>query len=252
MDLTFKRIQFTPDLMPDRHHGHDGASTRRPGRHEFRFVEGPIFANIILADEINRTPPEDPGGAARGDAGAAGHGGEDEPRPAASRSSSSRPRTRSSRKGTYPLPEAQQDRFMYKVVLDYPSHAEEDKIVLQTTSDQSARREVRDEERRDPSGAALMEKVAAAPYVVHYATALVRADEVGPAGLGGVREGSRPVGAGPRASQFLIRGAKALAAMDGRSHISTQDIREVALPVLRHRIATSFQAQSEGRRPAAG
>ena len=244
MDLSFKRIQFTPDLMPTDITG-TTVIDEEGGRHQFRFVEGPIFANIILADEINRTPPKTQ---------AALLESMQERQVTVGKTSHALPKpffvlaTQNpiEQEGTYPLPEAQQDRFMYKVVLDYPSHAEEDKIVLQTTSDHSP--DVKCVMKSDAilQGQALMEKVAAAPYVVHYATALVRATRSGRQGSAEFVKDLVQWGAGPRASQFLIRGAKALAAMDGRFHISTQDIRDVALPVLRHRIATSFQAQSEG------
>jgi MoxR-like ATPase len=244
MDLSFKRIQFTPDLMPTDITG-TTVIDEEAGRHEFRFVEGPIFANIILADEINRTPPKTQ---------AALLESMQERQVTVGKTTHRLPQpffviaTQNpiEQEGTYPLPEAQQDRFMFKVVLDYPSHADEDRIVLSTTSDHSPDVKVVMKSDAILQGQQLMEKVAAAPYVVHYATALVRATRSGRAGAADFVKDLVQWGAGPRASQFLIRGAKALAAMDGRLHVSTQDIREVALPVLRHRIATSFQAQSEG------
>ena len=244
MDLSFKRIQFTPDLMPTDITG-TTVIDENAGRHEFRFVEGPIFANIILADEINRTPPKTQ---------AALLEAMQERQVTVGKTTHSLPQpffviaTQNpiEQEGTYPLPEAQQDRFMFKVVLDYPSHAEEDRIVLTTTSDRAPQVKCVARSAAILEGQTLLDKVAAAPYVIHYATALVRATRAGRQGAAGFVKDLVQWGAGPRASQFLIRGAKALAAMDGRLFISTQDIRDVALPVLRHRIATSFQAQSEG------
>ena len=135
---------------------------------------------------------------------------------------------------------------MFKVFLDYPGQAEEDKIVLATTSNRVPSVERVIQKEMILEGQALLDRIAAAPYVIRYATTLVRSTRPGK------REAPKFVkdliewGAGPRASQFLIRGGKALAAMDGRLNVSTQDIRDVALPVLRHRLAPNFQAQSEG------
>ena len=245
MDLTFKRIQFTPDLMPTDITGTTVIDEAAQGQRGFRFVEGPVFANIILADEINRTPPKTQAAlleAMQERQVTVGNTSHPLPNPFFVIAT----QNPIEQEGTYPLPEAQQDRFMFKVFLDYPDHAEEDEIVLATTSNRvpDVRRVI--QSNMILEGQALLDRIVASPYVIRYATTLVRSTRPGQSEAPKFVKDLIEWGAGPRASQFLIRGGKAPAAMDGRLNVSIQDIRDVALPVLRHRLAANFQAQSEG------
>ena len=246
LQLSFHRIQFTPDLMPSDITGTEVIQENRStGQREQRFLAGPVFANVILADEINRTPPKT--------------------QAALLESMQERQVTIGGvrhvlpipffvlatqnpieQEGTYPLPEAQQDRFMFKVFVRYPSFDEEYKIAETTTSvfstevsqvlagDQILRLQE------------IVRRVPVPPHVIRYALRLVRATRV--------HEGDAPDfiqqwvtwGAGPRAVQYLLLGGKARAALDGRTFVTTDDVRAVAHPVLRHRIITNFNADSQG------
>jgi len=245
LDIGFKRIQFTPDLMPSDITGTNVLEEDEHGRRNFRFVEGPIFTNILLADEINRTPPKTQAALLQA---------MQEREISVGQTTYSLPdpfftiatQNPIEQEGTYPLPEAQLDRFMFNIKVGYPSKAEEERILARTT-----RQEVV-EVRKILSGKAILNlqklvgSVAVSEYIVKYASAIVRAtrpkDDSAPAF---VRE-LVDWGAGPRAGQFLIHGGKALAAMDGRFSVAIEDVQKISIPVLRHRISTNFQAQAEG------
>ncbi len=245
MDLSFKRIQFTPDLMPSDITGTNVIEETPSGHREFRFVEGPIFANLVLADEINRTPPKTQAALLQA---------MQEREVTVARTTHPLPepffviatQNPIEQEGTYPLPEAQLDRFMFEVRVNYPSLEEEEQILARTT-----RGEV-PELRKVISGRAiitfqkLVYSVVVSEHVIKYVARLVRATRPSdPTAPEFVKE-LVDWGAGPRAGQYLILGGKALAALDGRFHVSVQDVREIAVPVLRHRISTNFQAQAEG------
>jgi MoxR-like ATPase len=245
LDVGFKRVQFTPDLMPSDITGTNVLEEDDAGKRHFRFVEGPIFTNILLADEINRTPPKTQAALLQAMQEREVSVGQETyhlPDPFFTIAT----QNPIEQEGTYPLPEAQLDRFMFNIKVGYPSAAEEERILMATT------RSEKPEVRKVLSGRAIVNiqklvgSVAVSEYVVRYVARLVRAtrpkDEHAPAY---VRE-LVDWGAGPRAGQFLIQGGKAMAAMDGRFSVSLDDVRRVAVPVLRHRVATNFQAQAEG------
>ncbi|MDP6439022.1 MAG: MoxR family ATPase [Candidatus Brocadiia bacterium] len=242
--LSFKRIQFTPDLMPS-----DIAGTNvideSSGKREFRFVPGPVFAHIVLADEINRTPPKTQAAlmeAMQERQVTVGQTTYDLPHPfmvAATQNPIEM-------EGTYPLPEAQLDRFMFSVHIDYPVVAVEERILAETTSgERPPLHEV-----IDGQGVLamqrLVEDIVVSRYVVQYAARLVRATRPNSQEAPKFVRELVEWGTGPRAGQHLVMGAKAMAAMDGRLNVAVQDVKDVALPVLRHRIACNFQAQAEG------
>ncbi|MCB9953822.1 MAG: MoxR family ATPase [Planctomycetaceae bacterium] len=245
LDVEFKRIQFTPDLMPSDITGTNVLEESDEGRREFRFVKGPVFTNILLADEINRTPPKTQAAllqAMQEREVTVGQETYDLPDPFFVIAT----QNPIEQEGTYPLPEAQLDRFMFNIKVDYPTLDEEEKILQTTTSGTKA------EVRKVLSAKAIqylqkqINQVEVTPLIISYATRIVRATRPG--------DGSAPDfvkqlvdwGAGPRAGQYLIMGARSIAAMDGRPVVSFDDIRRVAIPVLRHRIAANFQAQAEG------
>ncbi|MBE6424500.1 MAG: MoxR family ATPase [Planctomycetaceae bacterium] len=245
LDVDFKRIQFTPDLMPSDITGTNVLDEDENGRRNFRFVEGPIFTNVLLADEINRTPPKTQSAllqAMQEREVTVGQHTYALPDPFFTIAT----QNPIEQEGTYPLPEAQLDRFMFNIRIDYPAREEEERILSQTT-----RRE-KVEVRKILSAKAisniqkLVNSVAVSQYIVKYVTSLVRAtrpkDESAPSFIRDLVDW----GAGPRAGQFLIQGGKAIAAMDGRFSVSIDDIRRVAVPVLRHRLSVNFQAQAEG------
>jgi MoxR-like ATPase len=245
LDVGFKRIQFTPDLMPSDITGTNVLEEDDAGRREFRFVEGPIFTNILLADEINRTPPKTQAAllqAMQEREVTVGRTTYNLPEPFFTIAT----QNPIEQEGTYPLPEAQLDRFMFNIKVGYPSADEEERILAVTTRNEKA------EVNKVLSGKAivnlqkLVSSVAVSEYIVKYVARLVRAtrpvDEKSPQF---VRE-LVDWGAGPRAGQFLINGGKALAAMDGRFSVAIEDVRKIAIPVLRHRLSTNFQAQAEG------
>jgi MoxR-like ATPase len=245
LDLKFQRIQFTPDLMPSDITGTDiieeNVST---GKRDFRFVKGPVFANIVLADEINRTPPKTQAALLQAmQEHEVTAGGETYalPEPFFVLATQNPIEL----EGTYPLPEAQLDRFMFNVYIGYPSQEEENTIVKTTTSMYLPEVDTIMGGEDILGLQRLVRKVPVSDQVLDYAVRLAR--------------GTRPVedapefirnwvrwGAGPRASQFLIMGAKARAILEGRFTPSCEDVRTVARPVLRHRIVTSFSAEAEG------
>ncbi len=249
LKLDFKRIQFTPDLMPADITGTDILEEdQTTGKRAFRFVKGPVFANIVLADEINRTPPKTQSALLQAmqeyQVTAGGHTYALEPpffvlatqNPV-------------EQEGTYPLPEAQLDRFMFMVNIGYPSRKEERAIVRRTTMDLEA----------DPEAVLsaadilhvqkVLRRLPVSDHVVDYAVNLARATRP--------KEQNTPAfinewltwGAGPRAAQYLVLGAKAHAVLNGRLNVSADDVRAVAKPVLRHRLFTNFNADAEGIGP---
>lgn len=245
LDVEFKRIQFTPDLMPSDITGTNVLDESETGRREFRFVKGPVFTNILLADEINRTPPKTQAAllqAMQEREVTVGQTTYDLPEPFFVIAT----QNPIEQEGTYPLPEAQLDRFMFNIKVDYPTLEEEEKILEATTGGE------RNEVRKILSAKSILylqkqiNTIQASPLMVSYVTRIVRATRPG--------DGSAPKfvkelidwGAGPRAGQYLITGAKAMAAMEGRPAISPRDVRRIAIPVLRHRLAANFQAQAEG------
>ena len=249
VDLKFSRIQFTPDLMPSDILGTEVIEEdQTTGRREIRFIRGPIFANIILADEINRTPPKTQAALLEAMQ-------EYQVTVNGVRFDLERPlfvlatQNPIEQEGTYSLPEAQLDRFMFNVVIDYPSAEDERRILSATTGLAAPKIEVVATGQEIEQLHALVREVPAAENVVDYATRVVRATRpTGPASDGApefVRSWVR-WGAGPRAGQALLLGAKALALLEGRSVVALEDIRDVALPVLRHRILVNFQAEADG------
>ena len=249
VDLKFSRIQFTPDLMPSDILGTEVIEEDvTTGKREIRFIRGPIFANIILADEINRTPPKTQAALLEAMQ-------EYQCTVGGVRYQLERPlfvlatQNPIEQEGTHPLPEAQLDRFMFNVIIDYPTAEEERRILSQTTSNQVAAVS------RVATGAqleqarALVRELPAADNIVDYAMRLVRATRPGDATAAPVVRQWCKWGAGPRAGQALVLGAKVAALVDGRSVPSLDDIRAVALPVLRHRILLNFQAEADGIEP---
>ncbi|MBX3420425.1 MAG: MoxR family ATPase [Pirellulaceae bacterium] len=245
VDVSFNRVQFTPDLMPSDITGTNVLDEDENGRRQFNFVQGPIFTNILLADEINRTPPKTQAALLQA---------MQEREVSVGRMTYSLPdpfftiatQNPIEQEGTYPLPEAQLDRFMFNIIVDYPSLEEEEQILLATTRHEKPEVQKILSARAILNIQKLVQSVAVSPYVVKYVAHLVRATRP--------RDDRAPIfvremvdwGAGPRAGQFLINGAKAVAAMDGRFSVGVEDIRRVAVPVLRHRISTNFQAQADG------
>ena len=245
LDVNFKRIQFTPDLMPSDITGTNVLEEDENGRRQFRFVEGPIFTNILLADEINRTPPKTQAALLQAMQEREITVGRDtyNLQPPFFTIATQNP---IEQEGTYPLPEAQLDRFMFNIKVGYPTAAEEEQILSQTSRGETQ------EVRKVLSAKAivnlqkLVRSVAVSDYIIQYVAKLVRStrpkDEAAPEFIRELVDW----GAGPRAGMFLISGGKAMAAMDGRFSVSLDDIRKVALPVLRHRVSANFQAQAEG------
>ena len=246
LDVGFKRIQFTPDLMPSDITGTNVLEEPEAGRRAFRFVQGPIFSNIILADEINRTPPKTQAALLQAmqerevTIGQETRGLPDPFFVIATQNPIEQ-------EGTYPLPEAQLDRFMFDIRVGYPNLEEEEKILSTTTRGEVVELKKVLSARAIINLQKLVGSIPASDYTVKYVARLVRAtrpvDEHSPKFIRELVD----YGAGPRAGQALIHGAKAMAAMDGRFSVSLDDVRKVAIPVLRHRISTNFQAQAEGQ-----
>ena len=246
LDLTFKRIQFTPDLMPSDITGTDVLEEdRTTGRRIFRFIHGPVFANMILADEINRTPPKTQASlleAMQERMVTVGEQNYPLPDPFFVLAT----QNPIEQEGTYPLPEAQLDRFMFDVKVDYPSAEEETAIIKQVTGTYEA------DLGTVLTGAdilrlqSIVRRVPVADHVVVYARDLARASRPTNAdSLGFIKELVH-WGAGPRAGIYLILAAKARAILHGRYHATTEDVRAVAPPVLRHRVLTTFNAEAAG------
>jgi MoxR-like ATPase len=249
LSLSFSRIQFTPDLMPSDITGTEVIQEdRTTGERRFRFLKGPIFANVILADEINRTPPKTQAALLEAmqerqvTAGGTKHSLEEPFFVLATQNPIEQ-------EGTYPLPEAQLDRFMFNIQVDYPSEEEEVEIMKRTTVPQDA------DVRPLLTGAEILRlqeivrKVPVTDDVIRYVLRLTRATRVTKDEAPKYLKDWLAWGAGPRASQFLILGGKARAILNGRSHVSVEDVQAVAYPVLRHRILTNFSAEAEGVTP---
>ena len=246
LDLKFNRIQFTPDLMPSDIIGTDIIQEdRNTSERNFKFLPGPVFANVVLADEINRTPPKTQAAllqAMQEYKVSVGGKTYDLDLPFFVLATQNPIEF----EGTYPLPEAQLDRFMFNIQVDYPKPEEEIKIVLDTTSARES------ELKTVMSGLDILKiqdfvrTVPAADHVVRYAVELVRSTRPNDVSCPESIKKWVSWGAGPRASQYLVLGAKARAGMQGRRAISCEDIKAVAKPVLRHRVLTSFTAEADG------
>ncbi len=245
LDVSFKRIQFTPDLMPSDITGTNVLDESESGRREFRFVQGPVFTNILLADEINRTPPKTQAALLQSMQERQVTYGQttyDLPDPFFVIAT----QNPVEQEGTYPLPEAQLDRFMFNIKVDYPSMEEEVRILEATT------RGERPEVRKILSARSILylqkqiSMIEVSPLMFNYVARIVRATRPADPTAPKFIKDMIDWGAGPRAGQYLIAGARAVAAMDGRPSISFQDVKRVCVPVLRHRISTNFQAQAEG------
>ena len=246
MELKFDRVQFTPDLMPSDITGTDVLEEEVGSRQrKFRFIKGPIFTNILLADEINRTPPKTQAALLQAmqenkvTAGGVTHALS----PPFFVLATQNP---IEQEGTYPLPEAQLDRFMFNIDIHYPSLDEEMEVVASTTSSHqpSLDKVIRGDKILEMQN--LVRKVPASSHVIGYAVRLVRSSRPEETdAIPFIKEWTE-WGAGPRASQYLILAAKARAVMDGRYVASTEDVRAVVPSILRHRIITNFKAQAEG------
>jgi MoxR-like ATPase len=246
LSLSFKRIQFTPDLMPSDITGTEILEEEEgTGRRRMRFVKGPLFGNIILGDEINRTPPKTQAALLQAmQEFKVTTAGTDFPleKPFLVLGT----QNPIEQEGTYPLPEAQLDRFMFKVLIDYPSYEEELTIAETTTAGELPKIEAVLDQEGILDIQRTVRKVLIARSVTAYAVQLVRATRPGSEDAPDFVKKYLSWGAGPRACQALLLGGKAHALLDGRVHVSTDDIRYVARPVLRHRLATSFRAESDG------
>lgn len=241
LDLSFNRIQFTPDLMPSDILGSETLDQQR----NFKFIKGPVFANIILADEINRTPPKTQSALLEAmQEYAVTIAGQKHPldRPFFVLAT----QNPIEQEGTYPLPEAQLDRFMFMISLDYPSYAEEVSIVRATTSN------IKAQVNEVITGAEIKEfqelvrRVPVTDNVIEYAVGLVHKTRPGTSSAAKETNDYLEWGAGPRASQALILAAKCNALLSGKYSPDIEDVKAVALPVLRHRIVRNFRAEAEG------
>ena len=249
LHLSFKRIQFTPDLMPSDITGTDVIEEAPDtGKRQFRFIKGALFANMVLADEINRTPPKTQAAlleAMQEYHVTAGGNTYELPLPFFVLAT----QNPIEQEGTYPLPEAQLDRFMFNVIVDYPAEEEEREIVRSTTAGLKVNLEPVLSGDEILKLQEIVRKVPAANYVIDYAVALTRATRPGNPKAPQFIKDWISWGAGPRAAQYLILGGKARALMNGRFNVSCEDIRAVAKPVLYHRFSTNFTADSEGIKP---
>ena len=249
LSLSFNRIQFTPDLMPSDITGTEVIQEdRTTGQRMFRFLKGPVFANVILADEINRTPPKTQAALLEAmQERQVTAGGQRHPLPSPFFVLATQ--NPIEQEGTYPLPEAQLDRFMFSVLVDYPEEEEEFDIVRLTTTTE--------EPMVDPVLSAeeilrlqdIVRKVPVADHVIRYAMKFTRLTRREKGDVPAFIRDYVSWGAGPRATQYLVLGGKARALLDGRYYVSCDDIRQVAAPVLRHRIITNFNAEAEGIKP---
>lgn len=246
LDLKFQRIQFTPDLMPTDITGTEVLEENRStGKREFRFVKGPVFANVVLADEINRTPPKTQAALLQAmQEHEVTVAGETFPLPEPFFVLATQ--NPIEHEGTYPLPEAQLDRFMFNILVDYPSADEEEEIVRTTTASvlKSVEKIVSAKEVSELQ--ALTRSVPVSEHLVNYAVKLVRSTRPNEDGSRDYIRNWISWGAGPRASQYLVIAAKTRALLDGRSAPDVEDIRFAAVPVLRHRLVTSFNAEADG------
>lgn len=245
LDLSFSRIQFTPDLMPSDITGTEVIEEdQTTGKRSFRFFKGPVFGNIILADEINRTPPKTQAALLEAmqehKVTAAGNTYDlEEPFFVLGTQNPIE------QEGTYPLPEAQLDRFMFNILIDYPTHEDEVSIVKVTTAHKESKLNQVISREEILKFQDLVRRVPVADNVIEYAVNLVSATRPGENAQDFINEWV-DWGAGPRASQFLILGAKAKSILDGRPTADIDDVKSLALPVLRHRVLPNFNAEAEG------
>jgi MoxR-like ATPase len=246
LDVGFKRIQFTPDLMPSDITGTMVLDENEQGRRDFRFVRGPLFSNVILADEINRTPPKTQAALLQAMQEREVTIGQDThklPEPFFVIAT----QNPIEQEGTYPLPEAQLDRFMFNVKVDYPSLDEEKRIISLTSKDESFTL------KKVLSGKDIIElqkvvrSVAVGDTVTNYVVKLVRATRPKDPTAPDFVKRMIDYGAGVRAGQYLVRAGQAFAAMRGSFSVSIDDVKKGAIPVLRHRLSANFQAQAEGK-----
>ena len=248
LDLSFSRVQFTPDLMPSDITGTELLEEEHAtGRRVFKFARGPIFAHVVLADEINRAPPKTQAALlqARQQHAVTAAGQTDRLPEAFFVLAAQNP---IEQEGTYQLPEAQLDRFMFELRVGYPTREEEERIVTATTGEGGGTVERVLDAERLAALQGLVRRLPAPPSVVQYAVRLARATRPTEPDASPAVKKYVSYGAGPRASQYLVLGAKARAAMDGRSVPDLDDVRDVALSVLRHRVVVNFQGEAEGIR----
>ncbi len=241
LDLSFNRIQFTPDLMPS---DITGSEILDENRH-FKFLRGPVFANIVLADEINRTPPKTQAAlleAMQERSVTVGGNNHKLPEPFFVLAT----QNPIEQEGTYPLPEAQLDRFMFNIVIDYPSFADEVNVVKSTTGGSQAQANKVLTSQQIMGFQQLVRRVPIADNVVEYAVKLV--NKTRPQGEHASEDVKKYLeyGAGPRAGQFLVLGAKCHALFNGKLSPDIEDVKAVALPILRHRIVRNYKAEAEG------
>ncbi len=249
LQLKFSRIQFTPDLMPADITGTEVIQEdKSTGRRDFKFLPGPVFANVILADEINRTPPKTQAALLEAMQ-------EHQITVGGTRHTLSEPffvlatQNPIEQEGTYPLPEAQLDRFMFNIFVDYPDEDEELQIVRRTTADVSTPITQMLSADEIIKLGDIVRKVPVADHVLRYALQFTRLTRRNATSAPDFVKSYVSWGAGPRASQYLVLGAKARALLHGRYYATCEDIRAVAAPVLRHRIMTNFNAEAEGIKP---
>ena len=246
IDLGFNRVQFTPDLMPSDITGTEIIEEdRESGGRKFRFIQGPVFANVLLADEVNRTPPKTQAAlleAMQEHQVTAGGKQHRLPQPFFVLAT----QNPIEQEGTYPLPEAQLDRFMFNINVGYPSEEEEFQIVRLTTMSRTINLQHVLTGEEIIALQEIVRKVPVADHVIRYALQFSRLTRRTEGGCPDFVNEYVGWGAGPRASQYLILAGKARALLKGRYHVSTEDIRQVAIPVLRHRIVTNFNAEAEG------
>jgi MoxR-like ATPase len=246
LSLDFSRIQFTPDLMPSDITGTEVIQeNKQSGMREFKFLKGPIFGNVILADEINRTPPKTQAALLEAMQ-------EHQITAAGTRHVLGEPffvlatQNPIEHEGTYPLPEAQLDRFMFNILVDYPDEQQELDIVKRTTADVSPQVTPTLSGPQILGLQTIVRRVPVADHVIRYALQLTRRTRPGQPDAADFVRDYVQWGAGPRASQYLILGAKARAVLHDRFYVNCEDVRAVAFPVLRHRIITNFNAEAEG------
>jgi MoxR-like ATPase len=245
LQLSFRRIQFTPDLMPSDITGTDVLQDDpETGRRTFQFMQGPLFTNMLLADEVNRTPPKTQAAlleAMQERHATVGSSTYRLPQPFFVLAT----QNPIEQEGTYPLPEAQLDRFMFNIVVKYPTAAEELRILKQTTGAEDPQLSTALTGKQILALQEVVRKVPAAEHTFVYARDLARATRPGESEAPQFVKEYIEWGAGPRSGQYLILGAKARAILEGRFHVTTDDIKAVAHPVLRHRLVTTFHADSE-------
>ena len=249
LTLHFNRIQFTPDLMPSDITGTDVMQEdKATGARDFRFVPGPVFANIVLADEINRTPPKTQAALLEAMQ-------EHQVTVGGKRHTLSEPffvlatQNPIEHEGTYPLPEAQLDRFMFQVLVDYPSEDDELEIVRRTTAEHPGQVAQALDAEQILALTRIVRRVPVADHTARYALRLARLTRPTQEGIPDFVRDYVMWGAGPRASQYMVLGGKARAILKGRTYVSVEDIRAVAPAVLRHRIKTNFNADAESVTP---